>query len=82
MEPISAIEAREQFDALLDDVERGREVVITRGGRSVARLVPAAAPATGHGAAEALRALRKGLAAQGLRVTAAELKELRDEGRR
>lgn len=34
-------EARQDLSGLLDDVRRGREVVITDRGRPVARLVPA-----------------------------------------
>jgi prevent-host-death family protein len=33
-------EARQDFTRLLDDVRKGREVVITERGRPVARLVP------------------------------------------
>lgn len=33
-------EARQDFTALLEDVRKGREVVITERGRPVARLVP------------------------------------------
>jgi prevent-host-death family protein len=35
-------EARQDLTSLLDDVRRGREVLITERGRPVARLVPAA----------------------------------------
>lgn len=35
-------EARQDLTSLLDDVRKGREVVITERGRPVARLVPAA----------------------------------------
>jgi prevent-host-death family protein len=34
-------EARQDFTSLLDDVRKGREVVITERGRPVARLIPA-----------------------------------------
>jgi prevent-host-death family protein len=34
-------EARQDFSSLLDDVRKGREIVITERGRPVARLVPA-----------------------------------------
>jgi prevent-host-death family protein len=34
-------EARQNLSALLDEVKRGREVVITERGRPVAKLVPA-----------------------------------------
>ncbi|MDP4024082.1 type II toxin-antitoxin system prevent-host-death family antitoxin [Methylobacterium sp. NEAU 140] len=82
MDPVSAMDARDRLDALLDQVERGHEVVITRSGKAVARLVPAADRDRSRAAVEALRALRAGLAARGVAFTAAELKDLRDEGRR
>jgi prevent-host-death family protein len=37
---IGSVEAKAKLSALLDKVERGEEVTITRGGRAVARLVP------------------------------------------
>ncbi|MCC7272574.1 MAG: type II toxin-antitoxin system prevent-host-death family antitoxin [Alphaproteobacteria bacterium] len=42
MRSIGAFEAKNRLAALLDEVERGDEIVITRHGRPVARLVPAA----------------------------------------
>lgn len=40
-------EARQNLSALLDEVKRGREVVITEHGRPVARLVPPHRPRRG-----------------------------------
>lgn len=37
---IGACEARKTLSALLDRVEKGEEIVITRHGRPVARLIP------------------------------------------
>ena len=37
---IGAFEAKNKFGMLLDRVERGEEIIITRHGRPVARLVP------------------------------------------
>lgn len=37
---ITAIEARKKFGMLLDRVETGEEIVITRHGKAVARLMP------------------------------------------
>ena len=90
MDPVSVFEARNRLGALLDQVERGHEVVITRRGKAVARLIPAELPAEPpaglpdppRAAVAALRALRAGLAARGVRFDAAELRALRDEGRR
>jgi prevent-host-death family protein len=41
MREVGAFEAKNKFGQLLDWVEDGEEVVITRHGREVARLVPA-----------------------------------------
>jgi prevent-host-death family protein len=38
-------QAEHQFEALLDDAARGEEVIITRDGRAVARLIPYTEPA-------------------------------------
>ena len=40
MHTIGAFEAKNTLGALLDEVERGEEIVITRHGKPVARLVP------------------------------------------
>ncbi|HEX4199581.1 MAG TPA: type II toxin-antitoxin system prevent-host-death family antitoxin [Caulobacteraceae bacterium] len=43
MSKIGAFEAKNTLGALLDRVERGEEIVITRHGKPVARLAPCAA---------------------------------------
>jgi prevent-host-death family protein len=43
MTEIGAFEAKNKLSALLDQVEQGREIVITRRGRPVAKLVPVTA---------------------------------------
>jgi prevent-host-death family protein len=76
---IGAFEARARLSALLDRVESGDEVVITRHGRPVARLVPTNR-VDEDGATETveqLKALRKGATLGGL-----SWKAFRDEGRR
>lgn len=40
MRSMTATEASRNFAALLDSVERGETVTVTRGGRAVAELVP------------------------------------------
>ena len=81
---IGAYDAKARLSELLDRVERGEHIVITRHGKPVARLVPE----RGHDVAEALAAverltaLRKELAARGVRITQAEIRAMRDEGRR
>lgn len=40
MKSVSVVEAKSRFSALLADVEAGEEVVVTRHGKVVARMVP------------------------------------------
>lgn len=80
MHTVGIFEARDHLAALLDEVEAGGEVVITRHGKPVARLVPAGPGFDGakaQQAADGLRALSKGLTLDGLSI-----KELISEGRR
>jgi prevent-host-death family protein len=41
MDEVGAFEAKNKLSALLERVERGEEILITRRGRPVAKLVPA-----------------------------------------
>jgi prevent-host-death family protein len=81
---IGAYDAKTRLSELLDRVEKGEQIVITRHGRPVARLVPEGR----HDTVEALAALdritarRKALAARGVHITQAEIRALREEGRR
>jgi prevent-host-death family protein len=81
---VGAYDAKTRLSELLDRVERGEQIVITRHGKPVARLVPEG----GHNVADALAAVEalvrycKELAARGVRVTQAEIRAMRDEGRR
>ena len=80
MHTVGVFEAKNRLTALLDEVEEGGEVLITRRGKPVARLVPADAGfdrAKAERAAEGLRAASRGLTLGGL-----SLKELISEGRR
>jgi prevent-host-death family protein len=52
MSEVGAFEAKNKLSALLDRVERGEEIVITRHGKPIARLAPCA-PAVDRRAAEA-----------------------------
>ena len=76
---VGAFDAKTHLSSLLDKVARGAEVLITRRGRPVARLIPArqAERASTESAIEELRSLRSGLKLGGL-----DWKKLRDEGRR
>ena len=66
MQEIGAFEAKNKLAALLDRVERGEEIVITRHGKAVARLVPNAAgidPCQARAAVERIRARARNLKA-------------------
>jgi prevent-host-death family protein len=61
---IGAFDAKNTLGALLDRVENGEEIVITRHGKPVARLVPSSAvidPKEAHATAERIRARAKAL---------------------
>lgn len=79
MREVGAFEAKNRFGQLLDWVEAGDEVVITRRGKVVARLVPPAGAINceeGREAAARIRARRKGVTLGGLK-----LKDLVGDGR-
>ena len=66
---IAAAEAEGRLSALLERVEQGEEVVITRKGRPIARLVAESAGVDREKARQAaagLRAARKGVTLDGL----------------
>jgi prevent-host-death family protein len=75
---VGAFEAKTHLSALLDKVEAGEDIVITRHGHVVARLVKAndGTRADVDAAIERLKALRVGMRLD------ADWKELRDEGRK
>lgn len=79
MREIGAFEAKNKLGTLLDWVESGEEVLITRRGKAVARLVPAT-PGFDRGkarrAAEGIRARSVGVTLGGLKI-----KDLINEGR-
>jgi prevent-host-death family protein len=68
---VGAYKAKLTFSALLDAVERGDEITITRRGKPVARLVPPGRkfdPAAPKAAAARIRKRRKGVTLDGLAV--------------
>lgn len=80
MRKIGVFEAKNRLSALLDEVEQGGEVLITRRGKPLARLIPAEAGfdrARARRVADGLRAASKGQRLRGL-----ALKDLISEGRR
>ncbi len=76
---VGAFEAKTHLSSLLDKVEAGEEIVITRHGKSVARIVPEAAIMRDRldDAVAALKSLRRQTTLRGL-----SWKDLRDEGRK
>jgi prevent-host-death family protein len=74
---VGAFEAKTHLSALLDRVERGEEILITKHGRPVARLAPVSAVVDAD-VADAVARLR------GLNLSLGDIDwhTLRDEGRR
>ena len=81
---IGAFQAKNTLGTLLDWVEAGDEVVITRRGKDVARLVNAksAAQSSGRAAEAAARIRERAKAAKHAPLSWKNWKALRDEGRR
>jgi prevent-host-death family protein len=80
MREIQASQAKTHLLQLLDDVERGETVVITRHGRPVARLAPEINPDQDkvNAAIAGMRALRSRIG----RLSLEEVLSARDEGRK
>ena len=79
MREIGSFEARNKWSELLDQVERGAEIVITRRGKAVAKLVP---PEPGFDREKAKRAVAGLLkASKGVRLRGLKIKDLINEGR-
>ena len=73
MHTVGVFEAKNHLTALLDEVEGGGEVIITRRGKPIARLVPLEAGlhhAKAQAAADGLRAASKGLTLGDLTIKA------------
>jgi prevent-host-death family protein len=78
MREIAASEAKTHLPQLLDDVERGETVVITRHGRAIARLVPETERRQAEiaRAIDSIRAIRRRTG----KITTDELLSARHEG--
>jgi prevent-host-death family protein len=80
MQTIQASEAKAKFLSILDEVERGGSVIVTRHGKPVARIVPE--PEVNQkqidDALANLRAIRKHIKSSSIE----EILAMRDEGRR
>jgi len=80
MREIQASDAKARLPQLLDDVERGETLIITRHGRRIARIVPEAnrRQAEVDRSLASIRELRKRTA----KVTLEEILSAREEGRK
>ena len=76
--PVGTYEARTKLSELLDLVERGRTITITRHDRAIAKLVPAGEAPVDHTVFARIRALRERMALG----KGESAKELIDAGRR
>ena len=79
MEQIGLFEAKNRLSSLVNRAEKGEEIIITRHGRPVAKLVPSAPVfdrKKARKAVEEMRRLRRGVTLGGLKI-----KDLINEGR-
>ena len=85
MNEIGAFEAKNTLGTLLDRVEQGEEIVITRHGKAIARLVPNTRRIDQNQTREALERIRERAARLQRRKPVpfnwGALKKLRDQGR-
>lgn len=79
MQIIGSYDAKTHWSAILEKVAAGDEIVITRRGKALARLIPEieSRAIEGKEILTKMRSLRKGINLEGL-----NWKELRDEGRK
>jgi prevent-host-death family protein len=82
MDEIGAFEAKNKLSELLDRAERGEEVVITRRGKAVARLVPVRAATDIERSRAAAERIRERAKKFGGKFDWEEWKKYRDEGRK
>jgi prevent-host-death family protein len=78
MKQVGVYEAKTQLPRLLDEVEQGETITITRYGRPVARLVPLGGRR--RTVAETIQAIRE--SRKGNRLDGLTIRELIEEGRR
>ena len=83
MKTVGAFEAKTHFSQLLERAEKGEEILITRRGKPVARLVPVSKFKSPEDAKKALLELRERAKAAGYGpFNWEEWKAYRDEGKR
>lgn len=78
MEMIGSYQAKTQLSRLLERVNQGEEIIITRKGKPIAKLVPMGKPSMVEvqNAIDEIRRLRKGITLGNMKI-----KELIEEGR-
>ncbi len=81
MERIGIYDARSRLSELVGRVESGEEVVLTRRGRAVARLVRAEEGTRNKARAEAVRRIRALRKRMNLRISRAEIRRAIAKGR-
>lgn len=79
MRQVGAFEAKNKLGTLLDWVENGEEILITRHGKAVARLVPAEPGFNRARARQAVRGLIE--ASRGITLGDLRIEDLINEGR-
>ena len=79
MQTVGAFQAKTHFSSLLDQVEKGEQIIITKHGHPVAKLIPAIIinQASSRHAIQRIKEFSKTNTLGGI-----DWKELRDEGRR
>jgi prevent-host-death family protein len=85
MDAITAFEAKTRLGRFLDRVQAGEELLITRHGRPVARLVPIRSdqsPDSVDRALETFREIRNSLKARNVKITREGIRRWIREGRR
>lgn len=86
MQTIQASEAKTKFLSILDEVERGASVIVTRHGKPIARIVPDDAILIAHEASRRARIAESMRAIEGLRkrvgkMSIEEIIDAKNEGR-
>jgi prevent-host-death family protein len=76
---IGAFEAKNKLSHLLDLAEKGEEIIITRHGKQVARLLPIDKPFDREAALQAVKEITE--MSQGVKLDGITIRELIDEGR-
>jgi prevent-host-death family protein len=80
MRRIQSSEAKSRFSELLDDVERGETIVVTRHGRDIAQIIPSGEQRKAN-VARAIERIKR-LQKENGRITVEEILAARDEGRK